>query len=123
MTGSVHWVTGGTRPVESFATIQLQRKQSALLVSDYKRVVQTIERARGPLETDPRFGPQSPKLCVLVCPDSAFAKPMSTLMKKDQTMSGGRRQSRRVLGCDRIFLQGRLVFFGQFASWRTGLSA
>ena len=33
MTGSLHWVTGGTRPDESFATSQLQRKQSAPLVS------------------------------------------------------------------------------------------
>ena len=28
MIGSLHWVNGGTRPVESFATTQLQRKQS-----------------------------------------------------------------------------------------------
>ena len=61
MTWSVHWVTGETRPVESFATVQLQRKQSTPLVSDYKSVVQTIERAWRPLETDPRFGPQSPQ--------------------------------------------------------------
>ena len=37
MTGSSHWVMGGTRPDESFATSQLQRKQSAPLVSDHKR--------------------------------------------------------------------------------------
>ena len=29
MTGSLHWVTGGTRPDESFATSQLQRKQQS----------------------------------------------------------------------------------------------
>ena len=47
MTGSLHWVTGGTRRDESFATSQLQRKQSAPLVSDHKRAVQTIKRLRG----------------------------------------------------------------------------
>ena len=44
-------------------------------------------------------------------------------MKKDQTMSGGRRHSRRVLGCDRTSLHGRTGFFGQFVSWKTGLPA
>ena len=47
MTGSLHWVTGGTRPDEAFATSQLQRIQSAPLVSDHKRAVQTIKRLRG----------------------------------------------------------------------------
>ena len=41
---------------------------------------------------------------------------MPTLMKKDQTMSGGRRQSRRVLGCDRTFLHGRFGFFGSMSA-------
>ena len=41
MTGSLQWVMGGTRPDESFATSQLQRKQSAPLVCDHKRAVQT----------------------------------------------------------------------------------
>ena len=62
--------------------------------------------------------------CACSCTQTPpFTKPMSTLMKKDQTMRSGRRQSRRVLGCDRTFLQGRLVFFGPFVSWRTDLSA
>ena len=39
MTGSLHWVRGGTRPDESFTTSQLQRKQTAPLVSDHKRAV------------------------------------------------------------------------------------
>ena len=47
MTGSLHWVTGGIRPDESFATSQLERKQSDPLVSDHQRAVQTIKRLRG----------------------------------------------------------------------------
>ena len=58
---------------------------------------------RGQSETGLRFRPRS-------------TKPMPTLMKKDQTMSGGRRQSRRVLGCDRTFLHGRFGFFGSMSA-------
>ena len=64
MTGSLHWVTGGTRPDESLETSQLLRKQSAPLVSEHKRVVQTIKRLRGQ--------PLLSKMCVLVCTDSAL---------------------------------------------------
>ena len=72
MTGSLHWVTGGTRPDEAFATSQLQRKQSALLVSDHKRAVQTIKRLRGQPEIGLRFRPLPTKMCVLVYTDSAL---------------------------------------------------
>ena len=100
MTGSLHWVTGGTRPDEAFATSQLQRKQSALLVSDHKRAVQTMKRLRGQPEIGLRFKPLPTKMCVLVYTDSALHNaggiPIPT--KKDQTMSGWRRQSRGVFG-------------------------
>ena len=72
MTGSLHWVSGGTRQDESFATSQSQRKQSARLVSDHKRAVQTIQRHRGEPETGLRFRPRRTQLCVLVYPDSAL---------------------------------------------------
>ena len=72
MTGSLHWVTGGTRPDESFATSQSQRKQSAPMVFDHKRVVQTMKRLRGEPETGLRFRPRPTQLCVLVYPDSAL---------------------------------------------------
>ena len=66
MTGSLHWVTGGTRPDESFATSQLQRRQSAPLVSDHKRAVQTTNRLRGQPEIGLRFRLALTKMCVLV---------------------------------------------------------
>ena len=69
MTGSLHWVTGGTRPDESFATTQLQRKQAASLVSDHKRAVQTV---KGQPEIGLRFGPLSTQMCVVVYTDSAL---------------------------------------------------
>ena len=72
MTGSLHWVSGGTRQDESFATGQSQRKQSAPLVSDHKRAVQTTKRLRGEPETGLRFRPRPTQLCVLVYPDSAL---------------------------------------------------
>ena len=72
MTGSLHWVTGGTRPNELFATIQLQKKQSAPLMTDHKGAVQTFKHASGPLENDLRIRPGSPKLCVLVYRDSTL---------------------------------------------------
>ena len=73
MTGSLHWVTGGTRPDESFATSQLQRKQSEPLVSDHKRAVQTIKRLIiGQPEIGLKFRPLSTKMCVLVYTDSAL---------------------------------------------------
>ena len=72
MTGSLHWVTGGTRPDESLATSQSQRKQSAPLVSDHKRAVQTVKRLRGQPEIGLRFRPRPTQLCVLVYPDSAL---------------------------------------------------
>ena len=71
MTRSFHWVTGGTRPDELFATSQLQRKQSAPLVSDHKRAVQTIKHLRCQPEIGLRFRPLSTKMCVLVFTDSA----------------------------------------------------
>ena len=49
--------TGGTRPDESFATSQLQRKQSAHRVSDHKRAVQTVQRLRSQPEIGLRFRP------------------------------------------------------------------
>ena len=72
MTGSLHWVTGGTRQDESFATSQSQRKQSAPLVSDHKRAVQTTKRLRGEPETGLRFRPRPTQLCVLVYLNSAL---------------------------------------------------
>ena len=57
MTGSLPWVTGGTRPDESFVASQLQRKQSAPLVSDHMRAVQTIKRLRGQPDMGLRFRP------------------------------------------------------------------
>ena len=72
MTGSLHWVTRGTRPDESFATSQLQRKQSVPLVSDHKRAVQTIKRLRGQPEIGLRFTPLPTTMCVLVYTDSAL---------------------------------------------------
>ena len=72
MTGSLHWVTGGTRPDESFATSQLQRKQSAPLVSDHKRAVRTFKRLRNQPEIGLRFRPLPSKMCVLVYTDSAL---------------------------------------------------
>ena len=72
MTGSLHWVTGGERPDEAFATSQLQRKQAAPLVSDHKRAVQTIKRLRGQPEIGLRSRPLSTKMCVLVYTDSAL---------------------------------------------------
>ena len=72
MTRSLHWVTGGTRPDESFATSQLLRKQSEPLVSDHKRAVQTIKRLRGKLEIGFKFGPLSTKMCAHVNTDSAL---------------------------------------------------
>ena len=72
MTRSFHWVTGGTRLDELFATSQLQRKQSAPLVSDHKRAVQTIKRLRCQPEIGLRFRPLSTKMCVLVFTDSAL---------------------------------------------------
>ena len=72
MTGRLNRVTGGTRPDESFATSQLQRKQSGPLVSDQKRAVQTIVRLRGQPEIGLRFGPLPTKMCVLVYTDPAF---------------------------------------------------
>ena len=57
-------MTGGARPDESFATYQLQRKQSALVVSDHKRAVQTIKRVRGQPEIGLRFRPLPTKMCV-----------------------------------------------------------
>ena len=70
MTGSPHWVTGGTRPGESFATSQLQRKQAAPLVSDHKRPVQAVKRLRGQAEIGLSFGHLSTKMCVVVYTDS-----------------------------------------------------
>ena len=61
-TGSLHWVTGGTRPDESFATSQLQKKQSAPLVSDHNRAVQTLKRLRGQPEIGLRFRPLPTKM-------------------------------------------------------------
>ena len=75
MTGSLHWVTRGTRPDKSFATSQLQRKQSAPLMSDHKRAVQTIKRLRGQPEIGLRFRPLPAKMCVLVYTDNADADP------------------------------------------------
>ena len=72
MTGSLHWVTGGTRPDEAFATSHLQRKQSAPLVSDHKRAVQTTKRLRGQSEVGLRCGPPPTKMCVLVYTDSGL---------------------------------------------------
>ena len=72
MTGSLQWVMGGTRPDESFATSQLQRKQSAPLVSDHKRAVQTIKCLRSQPEIGLRFRPLPTKMCVLVYTNSAL---------------------------------------------------
>ena len=74
MTGSLHWVTVGTRPDEAFATSQLQRKQSAPLVSDHKCAVQTKKRLRCQPEICLRFRPLSTKMCVLACTDSALQR-------------------------------------------------
>ena len=66
-------VTGGTRPDESFATSQLQRKQAAPLVFDHNRAVQTVKRLRGQPEIiGLRFGPLSTGMCVVVHTDSAL---------------------------------------------------
>ena len=65
-------MTGGTRPDESFATSQLQWKQSAPLVSDHKRAIQTVKRFRGQPEIGLRFRPLPTKMCVLVYTDSAL---------------------------------------------------
>ena len=72
MTRSLHWVTGGTRPDESFATSQLPRKQSEPLVSDHKRAVQTIKRLTGHPEIGSKFRPLSTKMCEHVYTDSAL---------------------------------------------------
>ena len=60
MTGSLHWVTGATRPDEAFATSQLQR------------AVQTVKRLWGQSEIGLRFRPLPTKMCVLVYTDSAL---------------------------------------------------
>ena len=72
MTGSSRWVTGGTRLDESFATSQLQKKQSAPLLSDHKRAVQNIKSLRGKPEISLRCRPLSTKMCVLAYTDSAL---------------------------------------------------
>ena len=72
VTGSLHWVTGGTRPDEDFATSQVQRKQSAPLVTDQKRAVQTKKRLRVQPESGLRFRPLPTKMCILVYTDSAL---------------------------------------------------
>ena len=72
MTGRLHWVTGGTRLDESFATSQLPRKQAAHLASNNKRAVQTIKRLRSQPDIGLRFGPLSTKMCVVVHADSAL---------------------------------------------------
>ena len=66
------WVTGGTRPDESFAISQLQRKQSAPWVSDHNRAVQTIKRLWGQPEIGLRFRLLPTKMCVLVYTGSAL---------------------------------------------------
>ena len=71
MTGSLRWVTGGTRPDESFATSQLQSKQSAPFVSDQKGR-KTIKRLRVQPEIGLRFRPLPTKMCVLVYTDPAL---------------------------------------------------
>ena len=96
MTGSLRWLTGGTRPDESFATSQLQRKQSAPLVSDHKRAVQTIKRLRCQPEIGLKFGPLPTKMCVLVYTDSALHNADVDTDEEDQTAGGWQRRSRRV---------------------------
>ena len=94
MTGSLHWVTGSTRPDEAFATSQLQRKQSAPLVSDHKRAVQTIKRLRDQPEI--LLDLCLPRCACLCTQTQPFTTPMPILTKKDQTVNGRRGQSRRV---------------------------
>ena len=72
MTWNLHWVTGGTRPDESFATSQLQWKQSTPRVSDHKIAVQTVKRLRSQPEVGLRFRPLPTKMCVLVYTDAAL---------------------------------------------------
>ena len=62
----------GTRPDESFATSQLQRKQSAPLLSDHKPAVQTLKRMRCQPEIGLSSRPLSTKMCVLVYTDSVL---------------------------------------------------
>ena len=123
LTGSLQWVTGETRQDELFTTIQLQRKQSALLVSDHKRVVQTIKRVRRPLETGSRYRPRTPKLCVLVSPDSALHKADADTDDEGSDDGWWTKAKQKVLVCGRTFLHGRFGFFGSFVSWRTCHSA
>ena len=72
VTGSLRWITGGTRPDDSFATSRLQRKQAPHLGSDHKRAVQTVKRQIGQPEIGLRFRPLSTKMCVVVSTDSAL---------------------------------------------------
>ena len=92
LTGSLHWVTGGTRPDESFATFRLHRKQAAPLVSDHKRAVQTMKRLRGQPEIGLRFRPLSTKMCVVVYTESA----LHNADADTETMSGWQGQSKSV---------------------------
>ena len=98
MTGSLHWGNGGTRPDESFATSQLQRKNAAPLLSDHKRAVQNIKSLRGQPEISLRCRPLSTKMCVLAYTDSALHNADADTANEGPFMSGWQRQNRRVSG-------------------------
>ena len=82
-----------------------------------------MKRARGPLETDSRFGSQSPKLCVLVYPDSALHK---ADVDPDEEGSDDewwtKAKQKGIWGVIKLFSKDASFSFGQFVSWRTGLS-
>ena len=71
-TGSLHWVTGGTRSRRVIRDQSLAEGTISAPVSDHKRAVRTIKRLRCQPEIGLRFRPLSTKMCVLVYADSAL---------------------------------------------------
>ena len=82
--------------IRGFRDLSAAEESISTLDSDHKRAVQTIKRLRGQPEIGLIFIFLPTKMCVLVYTDSALHNAGASLTKKDQTMNGWQRQSRRV---------------------------
>ena len=87
MVGSLHWVTGLTRPDGAYATNQLQKRQSGPCVEDLKMANKAITEIKDTADLGIVLRPMSHKMVVVVWTDSALYNSEGELIENDEELA------------------------------------
>ena len=87
MVGSLHWVSGLTRPDCAYVTNQLQKRQSGPCVDDLKMANKAIAEIKDTSDLGIVLRPMSNKMVVVVWTDSALYNSQGELIENDEELA------------------------------------